>query len=318
MGSPSPFDPGVVIDAAGTGWLAFGGGTMPGASEEMPGSTRIARLGKDMLSLDSVAIIPAPYFFEASEVDYIGGKYVYTLNTNWIQRNAEAWKSDAPLPAQCSMAYMTTDTPLNPDSWIYQGHYFLNPGESGMDYGNNHTHIAKFQGQYYIMYHSQNLQHLSKIRGGFRSLMIDSLQVDENVPSIALRGGTKRGVAQIKPLNPREKVAATTMCNSADIWYQDIEDPEAIATLSLASGAWVAISQVDFQRPTRRFTAMLRGEGSVEVRIDSADGPTIAVLESSAEEAEISDRLIRKVHGVHDLYILFSDKDMTMKSWQFR
>lgn len=52
-GCKTPFDPGVVIDDEGTGWLSFGGGE---------DSARIVRLGSDMISLDSdIKKIPSSY-----------------------------------------------------------------------------------------------------------------------------------------------------------------------------------------------------------------------------------------------------------------
>ncbi len=64
---PNPFDPGVVIDDNGVGWLSFGAGKASGGTDYMPGSARIVRLGEDMVSFASdFAVIPAPYNFEAS------------------------------------------------------------------------------------------------------------------------------------------------------------------------------------------------------------------------------------------------------------
>lgn len=74
-GCKSPFDPGVCIDDNGTGWLSFGGGT---------DSARIVKLGSDMISLDSEIVkIPSLFHFEASELNYINGTYVYTYNNDW-------------------------------------------------------------------------------------------------------------------------------------------------------------------------------------------------------------------------------------------
>ncbi len=123
-GCPNPFDPGVCIDDNGDGWLAFGGGTVRGGSKYMPGSARIVKLGKDMISFaSSFAEIKAPYFFEASEMNFINGTYVYTFNNNWEKRTEWDLKGSTP-PKACSMAYMTTKTPLDTDSWVYKGDYF--------------------------------------------------------------------------------------------------------------------------------------------------------------------------------------------------
>ena len=46
----APFDPGVVIDDKGIGWLSFGGGD---SDDYIPGDARIVRLANDMKTLDS-------------------------------------------------------------------------------------------------------------------------------------------------------------------------------------------------------------------------------------------------------------------------
>ncbi len=95
---PAPFDPGAVIDENGVGWLSFGGGRSSKATTFLPGSARIVRLGSDLLSLDSeISEIPAPYFFEASELNYINGTWVYsTVPTGSTAPNGTIQKSRTP------------------------------------------------------------------------------------------------------------------------------------------------------------------------------------------------------------------------------
>lgn len=127
---PAPFDPGVCIDENGTGWLAFGGGTPPDGNTLHTNVPKIVRLGKDMLSFDSDFVpIDAPYFFEASELNYENGTFIYTYSTDWQSR--ENWnRTDIPAPGTCSMGCMTSKTPLDPESWQFKGGFFLNAGDS--------------------------------------------------------------------------------------------------------------------------------------------------------------------------------------------
>ena len=76
IGTNANFDPGVVIDDNGVGWISFGG---LGPSTIMPNAARIAKLKPSMTEVDGAAVvIPAPYHFEANELNVIDGKYVYT------------------------------------------------------------------------------------------------------------------------------------------------------------------------------------------------------------------------------------------------
>ena len=129
------FDPGAVIDANGDGWLAYG-----------TGESYIVKLGDDLHSIAAGPVkLNAPYYFEANELNYIGGKYVHTYNNDWSSHEPWTWGGEK--PTACSMNYFTTTTPLEKDSWVYGANYFKNTGENGMNYGNNHTHLHKYQGK---------------------------------------------------------------------------------------------------------------------------------------------------------------------------
>ena len=82
------FDPAVLVDDDGTGYLYFGGiGDTSGKSEDYirnPKCARVIKLGADMVSLDGAAkTIDAPYMFEDSGINKIGDKYYYSYCSNW-------------------------------------------------------------------------------------------------------------------------------------------------------------------------------------------------------------------------------------------
>jgi hypothetical protein len=187
-GCKAPFDPGVVIDDNGVGWLSFGGSGQFDDPDKnyIPGGARIVKLGEDMISLASdIKEIYAPYHFEASELNFISGTYVYTYNTNWEKR--ERWDiKDHDPPTACCMSYMTTKTPLDPSSWVYRGNYFKNPGDYGMEFSNNHTHLHKYNGQYYLFYHNLVLQKRNNVKGGFRSIFVERIEVNEDTLQISM------------------------------------------------------------------------------------------------------------------------------------
>lgn len=247
-GCPNPFDPGVVIDENGDGWLAFGGGRAPGGSEYMPGSARIVKLGQDMLSFASdFSQIPAPYFFEASELNYINGTYVYTYNTDWSEHSAQ-WEYSCDAPTACSMVYMTSTDPLDPESWEMKGEYFKNPGLAGFDYSNNHTHLHKFNGEYYIFYHTMMLKNGMGITGAYRSLGVDRISVDESTLTIEAIGGTKNGVSSISHVDPFSRNAAAELNGTADITL-DTSDNRHPIVVSDTAGSWISVRGVEFTEP---------------------------------------------------------------------
>ena len=318
---PAPFDPGVCIDENGTGWLSFGGGNPADGGVIHTNVPKIARLGADMLSFDSEFVsIDAPYFCEASELNYIDGTYYYTYCNDW--QNRSKWdRKDIPAPPTCSMAYMTTKTPLDADSWEYRGAYFYNAGqnadgESGMRWANNHTHFCEYQGTNYIVHHTLLLEELAGGTSGFRSIMVDYLPMNAADGEIPITAATRHGVSQIKLLDPYAENSGAVMFTSADIGYTDGNDP---AAKSKADGAWIYVKGADFGYGASAFTADVKGKGRIEVRLDSISGEAVSFIEfDNADYAKVRSAKFSQFDGRnHNIYLVFSGADIELRSWQF-
>ncbi|MCH5194359.1 MAG: family 43 glycosylhydrolase [Oscillospiraceae bacterium] len=309
---PNPFDPGVCIDDKGVGWLSFGGGVAPSGTAYMPGTSRICRLGADMVSIDSeIAEIPAPYFFEASELNYINGTYVYTYNSSWETRLEWDRKGGKSIPATCSMCYMTSKTPLNKNSWEYQDYYLKNPGELGMEYSNNHTHLQKFGDKYYLLFHTLLLQKERGIDKGFRSLCAYEAVVNEDEVIIARCGADPSGAKQIKSFDPYHANQAE------EVWLTDCEykTGDGIVFAHCGGNNVIGVKGVDFKDGSAAAAVKVKGKGVVEIRPDSFDSKPIAVLSFDCsdwtavyENADIND--------VHDIFFVMSG-EFDFDEWEF-
>lgn len=315
---PTPFDPGAVIDDDGIGWLSFGAGVAADGSDYMPGCARIAKLGSDLLSIEEIAEIPDYYHFEASELNYISDTYVYTYNTSWVARDTWELEGIRP-PSTCSMAYMTSKTPLDPQSWEYRGHYFLNPGQSGESYSNNHTHIQAYQGKYYIFHHTLALQDAKGIHGGFRSLSVEELNIDEASLEIALTGASKRAAEQIGNPDPYHAHAGAEMATGAGITFVDTDGQlNRVSPKSEEAGAWTALKGVTFSGGSKLF-ATVSGKGRIELRVGAVDGETAAAIDfDCAEPTTCWAGIEGTLSGTADLFFVFSDADVTLYAWEIQ
>lgn len=309
-GCKTPFDPGVVIDDEGTGWLSFGGGE---------DSARIVRLGSDMISLDSdIKKIPSSYHFEASELNFINGTYVYTYNNDWSTHLKWGYPKTERAPA-CSMAYLTTKTPLDPDSWEYRDYYFKNPGEAGMEYSNNHTHLQKYKDRYYLFYHSLFPQKALGTEGGFRSLCVNEAVVDEETVTIGRVNADKNGAEQIKPLDPFAVNQAETAFSSADVSYNNTDVAGNMTVSSSADGGKAAVVWVkgaDFGSGASSFAVKAKGKGRIEVYLDGKD-TLVGAAEFDCKDMKIvCAKLKKKISGEHDIYFVIS-QNAEFDEWQF-
>lgn len=334
------FDPGVVIDDNGTGWIAFGGGDPNSQGTKlMPGNSRIAKLKSSMIALDGKAVnLPAPYLFEASELNMMDGRYVYTYNTSWSDRNdwnSYAKRGSYPSPSSCSMCYMVTDDPLNPNAWEYKGEYVPNTGNFGFGWGNNHTHLQKFQGNYYLFYHSMVLeQNMNTGASGFRSIGVEKVTVNESKQQINKVTMTNQGPAAIKKMDPYSLQQAETMSTSGGINYEDFSNIVKVTTLNglgndasknlqvkMNKGAWTMVRNVDFgSEGANSFTLRTKGTGKLEIRLDNPNAKAAATVEFSSSvflnhTVSVDPTLFK---GVKKIFFMFMEAtNVYFDSWQF-
>ncbi|WP_300701799.1 glycoside hydrolase family 43 protein [Bacteroides sp.] len=315
----APFDPGVVIDDQGIGWLSFGGGDKnKSGTDYMPGNARIVRLSKDMTGLDSEIVeLNAPYHFEANELDFINGTWIYTYNTNWKDRTEWPY-TDIPKPTACSMCYMTSKTPLDKNSWVFRDNYFKNPGDYGMSYSNNHTHLCKFKGEYYLFYHALCLQDSRDIKGGFRSICVDKVRVDEESLKYYMGEGTTKGVSQVQPLNPFITQQAETVAATLGIEFQATDIPGNMVALGSKEGQCIMVRKAEFATAPTGFDARVKGKGKIEVRLDNPEGTVIASIDFDNKDWKIASAKVQKnVNGLHNLCFVFGKGNFEFDEWKF-
>lgn len=341
------FDPGAVIDDNGVGWIAFGGGEPQDSGSKLwPGNSRIAKLKPSMIALDGAAVnMPAPYLFEASELNMMNGRYVYTYNTSWSDRND--WNSFTKrngqlAPSSCSMCYMVSDNPLDPESWEYRGEYVPNEGNFGMGWGNNHTHLHKYNGTYYLFYHSILLESSMKNAGamdsnasGYRSIGVNRATVNEEKQTINKMTLTKSGVAAIKKLNPFELQQAETMASAGGISYENFKNIKTVPSkntlgndasenlyIKMPAGSWTSVRKVDFGTGAKSFMLRAKGTGKMEIRLGTITSAAAATVELSSTtfsdyKVELDQTMFIGTKNVFFVFTESTNNNVQFDAWQF-
>lgn len=309
------FDPAVLIDDDGTGYIYFGGG-VPKGKESNPGTARVAKLKNNMVELDGApATINPPYLFEDSGINKIAGKYIYSYCSNW---NC----TGNPM-TNAQICYMTSDNPMGPFS--YTGVAYLNQDDflSGNHGGNNHHAMFEFKGVWYMTYHARMLQNAQGASGDYRSTNIDYVNVNTSNGTISKSKGSEAGVKQIQYHNPFEKTEAETFC-----WMGGIEtkkgssDVSNMLVSSIDKGDWVGLAGVDFGTGASVFTAKVSSTKGAAIKIckNKADGEVIGYLEvpnTGGQLKEVSARLSSPIAGVCDLFFVFSGS-FDFDYWMFK
>ena len=213
---------------------------------------------------------------------------------------------------------MTSKTPLVTDSWVYRDNYFKNPGECGFDYSNNHTHLHKYKGRWYILYHSMSLRHNLGVKGGYRNVSVEEIPVDENTLTIEMVPATYEGVQQIASIDPYALQQMETTAGTMSVKFEPYGDTGNMVACTDTVGS-ILVRGVEFTKKARSLTICSMGTGRIEVRENHPEGKLVAIIDAdSAEMSETKVRLAASPASVTDLCFLFKGAELKIDSWQFR
>lgn len=300
------FDPAVFVDDDGTGYLYFGGG-VPEGQQANPKTARVVQLGDDMTSIvGTPQTIDAPYLFEDSGINKIGGKYYYTYCSNWnTTGNSYGLTSGA-------IEYMVSDNPMGP--FTYGGEFFKNQGTFFGYYGNNHHSIVSFNNKLYLFYHNRSVEGAMGITGNYRSPQVNELTVSNG--KLQAVTGTMTGIPQLKNLNPYEKIQAETMSRQAGINVSGLGDT---VVTDIHKGDWLSISGAAFTKGASKITVKVSSAngGAIKVCTGSENGTVVGYIDVPAGSSftEVS-APVSGLTGTKDVYLIFSNS-MNLDYWYF-
>lgn len=303
------FDPAVLVDDDGTGYIYFGGGVPSGKNAD-PGTARIAKLGKDFISIDGTpTTLNPPYLFEDAGINKIGKNYVYSYCTNWNTGGNNIGISNAVISTMISTNPMT--------GFKYDRKVFDNPSKWLGSNGNNHHSFFKFKDKWYITYHSQWIQNQIGVEGGYRCSHVDYANVDESAGKImGVDAGTTKGVSQVEPVDATKTIQAECFA-----WQNGIESNYIGKSTNMAvsgkNGSWIGLCGVKAQG-VNKFKARVSAPcgGAIRISTGSAGGPVIGYLnvESNSSFEEFECKLTSDIPTATDLFFTFSG-ELKFDSW---
>jgi hypothetical protein len=267
------------------------------------GNLFVAKLKENMLELDSepqiIANLPdkglkeGPYTFERNGVYYLTFPHV----ENKVER----------------LEYAIGDNPMGP---------FKMTGvimdESPVNCWTNHQSIVQYNNQWYLFYHHNDY---SPKFDKNRSIRVDSLFFDADgkiqkvIPTFRGVGVSKASQEiQIDRYSNLSKTGASIALldtvNTFTGWKTILEAPEA----------WVQYNTVDFgtnKLKTVVVKAQSENGGTLQIRLDKADGPVIAEvkvpkgLNWNTVEAKVS----KFQSGIHHMVMVLKDDNKTEIDW---
>lgn len=315
------FDPAVMVDEDGSAYLYFGGG-IPSGREADPGTARVVKLSDDMIHLDGTPVaLSVPYLFEDSGINRIGDMYYYSYCTNWNVAAADKKRLGFD---NAQIVYMTSDNPMGP--FTLGGVVLKNPGTYYGCYGNNHHCMFQFHGEWYIAYHTQMLEQLMNISGGYRATSVSKITVAEDGSIPTLKQVDRNSLVQVGTMDPFQPVNGATMATMGGVSTQPADPARPcgdMVTCGMQPGSWIALRGLDFGDGAATVSAVIGGTaaGAIQLKADKLNGPVLGYLAWEADEnatvRTVTAHLTGEVTGVHNLVLLFDGEGYTLNSWQF-
>ncbi|MDQ2087750.1 carbohydrate-binding protein [Herbivorax sp. ANBcel31] len=321
------FDPAVLVDDDGSGYLYCGGGIPDDTCEESianPGTGRVIRLGDDMIStVGSAETIDAPYFFEAAEIHKHNDRYYYSYCINFAGTHPPQYPKG-------EIAYMVSDNPMGP--FTYEGTFLRNPAAFFGVGGNNHHTVFNFRDQWYVAYHAQTVSLEQTGAGnGYRSPHINELHINPD-GTIEQVQADFEGVSQLVNFDPYRRNEAETIGWSAGISTEDCQASGGPLynqnVTNINDGDWIGVGNVDFGSigaGTFRANVASNSGGNIEIRLGSPTGTLVGTLRVSStggmQDWRVMETSVSDVTGVHDLFFVFtgsgSGNMFNFDYWQF-
>ena len=317
------FDPAVLVDDDGTGWLYIGGGVPSDDKASNPGTARVVRLTDDMIGLaeDPKPIENVAYLFEDSGINKINGKYYYSYCSNF-NVTPEATKELGFESGE--ILTMVSDKPDGP--FVPSAAVLKNPGFFFGRGGNNHHCMFEFKGKYYIAYHSRILEEYMGIEGGYRSTNVDEINVEAN-GAPAKSEGTRRGVAQVGSFDPYGCIPAATFSSMAGLktvpYIEGADDMKLFAGEMLVcpeeKGSWMMVEGADFgTQGASSVTVTARSKAGMGICVYAGDDKVAEFKTAASDDfAEAVFDLSNKVTGKKDIRFVFDGSEGEIRSWKF-
>lgn len=296
-------DPTVFIDDDGQAYLYWGNPEI-----------YYVKLNDDMISFEGEVKkldMTVDGFGKGRMVEMEPGKNYRTTYTEgpWIQkRNGKYQMIYAAGGIPEHIAYSESDSPVGP--WKYKG-IIMNQTDSTNSF-TNHPGVVDFNGKSYFFYHTGNLPR----GGGFaRSVAVEQFEynADGSFPEIV---PSKEGAPAIGYFNPYRKVEAETMAFSKGITTEPNSET-GVYVADIHNGDYIKLANVNFMSGgPRKFGASvasaLRG-GTLEVRMDSVEGPLVAQIDVPSTGGwenwtYMESPALIEVPGVHDIYFVFKGR----------
>lgn len=285
-------DPTVFVDDDGQAYMYWGNPTL-----------YAVKLNEDMISTDG-DIIKFPHI-----QDYQEGPWFYKRGDHYYLAFASTCCPEG-------IGYAMSESPLGP--WEYKGHIMDHTDKTR----GNHPGIIDYKGKSYAFGLNYDILRLEtpdhKER---RSVSAAEMHYRPDGTIEELPYWAENVVQQIENFNPYRTVEAETMAWGYGL-KTDKDAQGRIVVTNIDNDETLTLRGVDFGKGAKRFTASVadvKPFSTIEIHLDSADGPLVGRLTSEATGSDFRSYSckVKGAKGVHDLVFRFRGLGRDLMKWDW-
>jgi len=315
-------DPCVLMDDDGTSYLFTGGGgisvaklkdnmieldTPPPATNTVATNNPPGRFGRGFRSsMQRIANLPnpgrttieGPFAFKRNGTYYLTYPHAVTVNG---QQGAE------------ELEYAISTNAMGPFNWVG---IITDTNASGC--WTEHHSIVEYKGQWYLFYHDNQLS------PGFdknRSVRVDYLNFNDD-GTIQKVIPTLRGVGNVDAKSEIQ-IDRYSAISKEGVAVSFLEPTNTFAGWKISlngANTWIQFDRVDFGKHELKSVNVRSASatgGSIEIRIDQADGPLLAQVEigKTADWQIVKATLQSIPTGVHNLFVIQHENNQVDLDW---
>jgi len=294
-------DPTVFIDDDGQAYMYWGNPNV-----------YYVKLNEDMISYSGeiVKLADRPEHYQE-------GPWAY-------KRNGHYYLAFAATCCPEGIGYAMSDKPTGP--WTTKG-YIMKPTQRTRG---NHPGVIDYKGNSYIFGLNYDLMHLETfVHHERRSVSVAKMQYNPDGTIQEVPYWAETVLEQLEPFNPYRRVEAETMAWGYGLKTERMPDGKMCVT-HIDNNESLCVKGVDFGKGAKEFSVSAACNvdgGSIEIRLDSADGTLIGTVDITRTGA--MDRYksmsckIKNAQGKHDLYFCFKstaqkDNLFFLDYWEFK
>lgn len=168
-----------------------------------------------------------------------------------------------------------------------------------------------------MFYHTLCLQRTLGVTGGYRSICVDKINVDEDNVKISRGTMSMEGVPQLQKLDISKFQPASQASATSRIVYEETEAPGEVVVHANSPGQCFKISGIMTPDSPEILTVKVKGKGKIALHAEKPDGPILSTIEfDTSEWCDFNSKVKPEIADANDICFTFEDGDFLFKEWK--